>query len=145
MIDYRHMSGFKVQAMIIQELIKAVDEETVINPEIKINGPDNQPHQFETNKIFVQELLKDSLLSMFANLNKVQVETFVLKLFNTVNDWQEFKGTLRDLLISMKSFASTDDAFYEEERQEALKKQEELVQQRKAAIPGLLRVNDQTG
>ena len=54
---------------------------------------------------------------MFANLNKVQVETFVIKLFNTVYDWDEFKGTLRDLLISMKSFASTDDAFYEEERQ----------------------------
>ena len=60
--------------------------------------------------------MKECLLSMFANLNKVQVEAFILKLFNTVYDWSEFKGTLRDLLISMKSFASTDDAFYEEER-----------------------------
>ena len=95
--------------------------------------------------MFVQELLKDSLLSMFANLNKVQVEAFVLKLFNTVYEWSEFKGTLRDLLISMKSFASTDDAFYEEERKEALKKQQEMEQERKAAIPGLLKMGDQNG
>ena len=32
MIDYRHVSGFKMQAMIIQELLSAVDNEKVINP-----------------------------------------------------------------------------------------------------------------
>ena len=53
---------------------------------------------------------------MFPNLNKVQVEAFVLKLFNTCNNWQEFKATLRDLLISMKQFASLNDALYQEER-----------------------------
>jgi hypothetical protein len=44
------------------------------------------------------------------------VEAFVLKLFNTVYDWSQFKNTLRDLLISMKQFASANDAFYQEER-----------------------------
>ena len=87
-----------------------------MDPSMKLHTAANEAHQYDSNKIYVQELLKESLLSMFANLNKVQVETFILKLFNTVYDWSEFKGTLRDLLISMKSFASTDDAFYEEER-----------------------------
>lgn len=53
---------------------------------------------------------------MFQNLNKVQIETFVWKLFNTSLSWQEFKSNLRDLLISMKSFASSNDDFYEEEK-----------------------------
>lgn len=46
---------------------------------------------------------------MFSNLNTVQVESFVIRLFNTVNDWKSFKDTLRDLLVSMKKFASLDD------------------------------------
>ena len=46
---------------------------------------------------------------------------------------------MRDLLISMKSFASQDDAFYEEERQAALKKQAELELAKRAQIPGLLK------
>jgi len=53
-------------------------------------------------------------------MNRVQIEAFVLKLFNALNDWANFKDTLRDLLISMKSFASQNDEFYEEEKQSAL-------------------------
>ena len=32
MIDYRHVSGFKMQAMIIQELLSAAENDKVINP-----------------------------------------------------------------------------------------------------------------
>ena len=46
------------------------------------------------------------------NLNTVQVEAYILKLFNDAENWPEFKGNLRDLIISMKKFASRDDAFY---------------------------------
>ena len=53
---------------------------------------------------------------LFPNLNKVQIEAFVLNLFNHCQNWQEFKTILRDLLISMKSFASVDDEFYAEEK-----------------------------
>ena len=38
-------------------------------------------------------------------------------MFNTCNDWTEFKTTVRDLLISMKSFAGQDEALYAEEKQ----------------------------
>ena len=38
-------------------------------------------------------------------------------MFNTAYEWNDFKATIRDLLISMKAFACPDNAFYEEERQ----------------------------
>ena len=72
-----------------------------MDPNTKLNSAEGQPHQYDTNKAYVQELLKNSLLTMFQNLNSVQVESFVIKLFNTVNDQNEFEGTLRDLLISI--------------------------------------------
>ena len=70
-----------------------------------------------SNRDFVCEYLAQNLQSQFANMNRVQIETFVLKLFNALADWTGFKETLRDLLISMRSFASQNDEFYEEERQ----------------------------
>ena len=50
-------------------------------------------------------------------MNRVQIEAFVIKLFNSLQDWKTFKDTLRDLLISMKSYASQNDEFYAEEKQ----------------------------
>lgn len=61
-------------------------------------------------------ILIQAINSLFPNLNKVQIEAFVWKLFNTCGEWSEFKNTLRDLLVSMKSFASSNDDLYEEER-----------------------------
>jgi len=72
----------------------------------------NQPHQFTTNKEYVISLLIDCINNLFPNLNRVQIETFVLNLFNNCMDWTLFKTTLRDLLISMKSFSSNSDEFY---------------------------------
>ena len=74
------------------------------------------PHTAASNQDFVCEYLATTLVSQFQNLNRVQVETFVIKLFNSLQDWKEFKDTLRDLLISMKSHAAQDDAFYKEEK-----------------------------
>ena len=114
MTDYRHMSGFKLQGMILQQMIQVVQNNVVIFA--KINKDDGQPHQFTDNKEFVVNLLIECINTLFPNLNKVQIETFVLNLFNTCYEWSQFKATLRDLLISMKSFSSNNDYFYEEER-----------------------------
>jgi len=65
----------------------------------------------------VCEYLALTLQSKFPNMNRVQIEAFVIKLFNSLSDWRTFKDTLRDLLISMKSFASKNDEFYAEEKQ----------------------------
>jgi exportin-1 len=68
----------------------------------------------------VVALLIECIKELFPNLNKVQIEAFVWKLFNTAGEWAEFKATLRDLLVSMKSFSSNNDELYEEERKVSL-------------------------
>jgi hypothetical protein len=40
----------------------------------------------------------------------------VLGMFNKSNDWENFKTTIRDLLISMKEFAANKDDLYAEEK-----------------------------
>lgn len=71
-------------------------------------------------------------------MNRVQIEAFIIKLFNSINDWKTFKDTLRDLLISMKSFASQNDDFYSEEKKAALDDQSKLELEAKKAIPGMI-------
>jgi exportin-1 len=95
-------------------MIQAVDNQTLI--QFKINNDNGVEHQFGTNKEFAIQLLIDCINMLFVNLNKVQIEAFVLNLFNFCNDWPQFKSTLRDLLISMKSYSSNNDEFYEDER-----------------------------
>jgi len=51
-------------------------------------------------------MLIEKILAAFPNLNRTQVEAYVMGLFNNVDDRKAFKGTVRDLLIAMRSFAS---------------------------------------
>jgi len=53
----------------------------------KINVDQGSEHQYANNKEFVINLLIDCINSLFPNLNKVQIEAFVLKLFNNCFDW----------------------------------------------------------
>ena len=55
-------------------------------------------------------------MELFPNLNRVLVETYAIQLFNNLEDWKQFKGTVRDLMVSMRSFSSANDDFYEHER-----------------------------
>ena len=72
MTDYKHMSGFKMQAMVLQELLSAVGpNDDVINPQVKLNDDQGQPHTSPTNRDFVCEYLTGTLLSQFATLNRV--------------------------------------------------------------------------
>lgn len=72
----------------------------------------------------------------------MQIEGFVWKLFNASGDWAEFKNTLRDLLVSMKSFASSNDELYEEERKAALEESKRRDIARRSAIPGLIKIGE---
>ena len=45
MIDYRHVSGFKMQAMIVQELLQAVDTASpVVDPSVALHDDQGNPH-----------------------------------------------------------------------------------------------------
>lgn len=108
--------------------------EGVIAAQAKLMTEGNAPHQLASNKDYVCDFICSSLLTQFGNLNRVQVEAFVIKLFNTLHDWKEFKDTLRDLLISMKSYASQNNEFYEEEKLVSLKQEFALVRANRICV-----------
>ncbi len=94
-------------------MIQIADSDVI---QSKLNDSNGSQHSYATNREFVINLIIESIKSLFPNLNKVQIEGFVWNLFNHSYDWHQFKSTLRDLLISMKSFSSNNDDFYEEEK-----------------------------
>jgi len=74
MTDLRHLAGFKLQVKIIMQLIQLIEFNKITVP-ISING---QPHNLESNKAFVLQLLNSDILEAFPNLNAQQVEAYVL-------------------------------------------------------------------
>jgi len=74
---------------------------------------------------------------MFPNMNQVLVETYVMQLFNNVEEWKQFKSSVRDLMVSMRSFSSQDNQFYEHERKKEQEKAAKKEQERKMMIPGM--------
>lgn len=71
--DSLHKSGFYKQALIIMRLISVVENdifEGTLSEEVS------------SNKEFVIEYLSDALVKLFPNTNKVQIQTFVLNMFN---------------------------------------------------------------
>lgn len=64
MIDYRHVSGFKMHAMIVQELLQAVDTTSpVVNPQVALHTDQGTPHTMPSNRDFVCEYLASTLTS----------------------------------------------------------------------------------
>lgn len=83
------------------------------------------------------DLLLNQILVKFANLNKVEVEKYIIQLFNNLDDWKQFKGSLRDLMISTRSFSSQENEIYEHEKKVELEKAAKKAQERKSLIPGM--------
>ena len=65
----------------------------------------SQAHTLASNKNAVIELLTGSILEMFQNMHKDQVEMFCYQFFNNVDDNENFEGAVSDMMISTKSFA----------------------------------------
>jgi exportin-1 len=134
MSDCHHLSGFKLECQIFQQLVKLAENNMILQP---IQMADGQPHTFNSNREAVIELLISSIMEMFPNLNRAQVETFAIQLFNNAEDWKQFKGTLRDLMISMRSFASQENDFYEHQMKAEKEKAVKKDQEKKMMIPGM--------
>ena len=47
----------------------------------------NQPHQMGSNQEFVQTFLLQNIQNLFPQLNKIQVETFILNLYSYSGEW----------------------------------------------------------
>lgn len=93
-------------------MIIIIENNSLMQP---INDHNGQLHQYSSNKEYVQNLILNIIMELFPNLNRVLVQTLVMQMFNNVDNWKAFKGTIRDLMVSMRSFSSTSDEFYQHE------------------------------
>jgi exportin-1 len=105
--DSMHKSGFKLQIENLSLLIQVVEY-----GQISENLFDAQT----ANKNYIINYLVDLLSKSFTNLNKIQVETFTLALFNKCYNLTEFKVVIRDFLTTLKSFSGNNEELFEEER-----------------------------
>ena len=46
----------------------------------------------------------------------MQIETFLLKFFNTIDSWEEFRIVVRDFVITLKEYHPNTPELYQEER-----------------------------
>ena len=86
------------------------------------------------NKNYVISQLGQVLASNFTNMNKVQIEAFILGMFNRCADHAGFKVSLRDFLVTSKEIAVDNYAFYEDEREKEMQE----ARNKKAMVPGLI-------
>ena len=105
--DSFHKSGFKLQVEILQILIGVVECEQISQFLFD---------QKMSNKEYVLNTLLELIRNAFGQLNKIQIETFCLAIFNKCYNYNEFKIVLRDFLTSLKSFSGNHEDLYEEEK-----------------------------
>jgi exportin-1 len=105
--DSMHKSGFKLQIENLSLLIQVIEY-----GQISENLFDSQT----TNKKNIINYLVNLLSKSFTNLNKIQIETFTLALFNKCYNINDFKVVIRDFLIQLKSFSGSNEELFEEEK-----------------------------
>ena len=121
MTDCSHLSCFKEQAHIILLLLKVIEKDEIKLPIYAPDGNGNNiPHNMSSNKDFVKTHLKTLILQNFQNLNEIEVEKYIIQLFNNLDEWKAFKHTLRDLMISMKMYSAQENEIYEQEKKEQI-------------------------
>jgi exportin-1 len=95
------------------------------------------------NAHYLKEHVAGLLLDAFPNLTKAQVVSFVLGLFDSSLDLDNFKQHLRDFLIAVKEFASEDNSeLFAEETEAGLELSRQEQWQYRASVPGLLKPSE---
>eukprot|EP01113_Clastostelium_recurvatum_P045243 TRINITY_DN774_c0_g1_i2.p1 TRINITY_DN774_c0_g1~~TRINITY_DN774_c0_g1_i2.p1 ORF type:complete len:697 (+),score=151.04 TRINITY_DN774_c0_g1_i2:1801-3891(+) len=135
LFDSWHKSGFKLQAIILKTMFHAIETGMVKVPLWDPNAI-NDPTM--TNQRYGRQFVENCLT--VSNVTKTQIQLFVEGLFNTQIDLPTFMNHLRDFMVQLKEFASSDNAELFREEQEALLA---LERQRAAAIPGMIKPVDQ--
>jgi len=135
--DSFHKSGFKLQAAILMFMIQTVDSNAIRIPLFDPATADPSMN----NQRFVKEFIYSKWMA-FPNLKSQQVEAFVLGLF-TYKDRQAFKNHIRDFLVLLKEFSSSDNAeLYLEEQEAAAAASREAEAKKNLAIPGMVKPSE---
>ena len=130
MTDRLHKSGFKLQAAALRQMLITVQSGAIVVPlfEAQID-----------NLSGLKNYIVTLLVGAFPNLTKVQVQQFVLGLFDGATDLNAFKQHMRDFLIQIKEFSAEDNTdLYLEETEASIERVRQQLWQYKAAVPGLL-------
>ncbi|GAA6019734.1 hypothetical protein JCM10207_009246 [Rhodosporidiobolus poonsookiae] len=132
--DADHKSGFKSTALVLARLFKLVESGDIQVP---------LDPSASSNPVFVAEYTANLLKGAFPHLQPAQITAFVTALREQYNDFNKFRVTLRDFLISLREFQGEEatDILAEEREEEAKRKREE-DQARAAAIPGMLKPSE---
>ncbi|GAA6063912.1 hypothetical protein JCM10212_003018 [Sporobolomyces blumeae] len=135
--DADHKSGFKSTALVLARLIKLVEQGDIQVP------LDPSVTSAAGNSAFVAEYSANLLKSAFSHLQASQIVAFIAALREQYADFNKFRITLRDFLISLREFQGEEasDIFAEEKEEEQKQKKEE-EQKRAAAVPGMLKPSE---
>ena len=138
--DTLHKPGLKSQAQILQHMCKSVETGRVTAP---LFDTAKFPAGME-NRSFVKQFLANLLATSFPNLSAMQVQHFVVGLFDLSKDANAYKEHLRDFLVRLKEFSAGDNGdLYEEEKQAMISAQKEQEQRHAESVPGLIAPHDQ--
>jgi exportin-1 len=133
MTDGFHKPGFKIHALILQNLFCIAESEQLSAPlwDVAAAGPAGYPN----NASFVKEHVSKLLTSSFPNMGRAEAVVLVQGMFDYKADLTMFKNHLRDFLVQTKQFKSSDNSAMFAEEQAARQTQERA---RIEAIPGML-------
>lgn len=96
-----------------------------------------------TNQKWIREYLMQLLQGAFPNLQPAQVTAFVMGLFERSKDMNAFKQLLRDFLIQIKEFASSDTSeLFLEERETEQEQKKKADLEAAMRVPGMLKPSE---
>lgn len=127
MTDGFHLQTFKDQSACLRLLFELVERGSIQT-------------QFEanvSNKDHVMKNLQQIVQQHFSQINQMQMEAFVLALFNKCSDKTGFKTVLMDFIVNIKEISADDPAFYAEERDREIEEARRRENDRLMSVPGL--------
>lgn len=133
MTDGFHKPGFKLHALILQNLFTIAESDQLSAPlwDAAKLGPGAYPN----NAAFVKEHVANLLTTSFPNMSAAEAAVLVQGMFDYKTDLTAFKNHLRDFLVQTKQFKSSDNSAMFAEEQAARQAAERA---RVEAIPGML-------
>jgi exportin-1 len=137
--DTDHKAGFKLQALLLSRMFYFVDSG-------KVHAPLYTPGQAPagtSNSEFLREYVAGLLRTAFSHLQPVQIKTFVDGLFALNNDLPKFKLNLRDFLIQLKEFSTSDNTYlFAEDREIAAEEARKAEREKAAKVGGLIKPSE---
>lgn len=136
--DSDHKAGFKYQSMLLARMFWLVATNKLPG---QIYSPDQAPAG-TSNREFLQNFVGNLLSNAFPNLTPLQIQRFILELYQQVDDLNRFKLTLRDFLIQLKEFSGDNADLFSEDRETAAKEAKDQERERAMKIGGLLKPSE---